>query len=68
MKNSGWGLGVEPSFKSHPLGLNGKASKDKYALDMRIGRAFLFILLHIGCSAILFYFGKFSNNAGRAEC
>lgn len=49
MKNSGWGLGVEPSFKSHPLGLNGKASKDKYALDMRIGRAFLFILLHIGC-------------------
>lgn len=33
-------------------GVNCKASKDKHALGMRIGRAFLSVLLYVGYSAI----------------
>lgn len=36
-------------FKEASTGVNHNASKDKHALDMRIGGAFPFILLHISC-------------------
>lgn len=44
------------SFYEPTTGVNCNASKDKYALDMRMGGAYLPIPMHIGCSALLRFF------------
>ncbi len=52
------------SFSEPSTGVNCNASKDKYALDMRIGGAFPSIPLHIGCSVILSFLANSATMVG----